>query len=92
MVMSSVKLRWLGLRSLKEISSGKVLLKNNRMLCFTREDQWRRLFKMKEQTIVLNHNAPPDFCCGFQLLFYSRRAVHTVSDSPRVFSEAERVL
>ncbi|XP_072307392.1 melanoma receptor tyrosine-protein kinase-like, partial [Eucyclogobius newberryi] len=56
-VMRGEGLRWLGLRSLKEISHGKVLLKGNPELCYTREDQWRALFKTSTQDISLQANA-----------------------------------
>ncbi|XP_033991067.1 melanoma receptor tyrosine-protein kinase-like [Trematomus bernacchii] len=55
-------LLWLGLSSLKEVSAGGVLLKDNAQLCFTRTDQWTRLFRSKEQIVSLHGNAPPSLC------------------------------
>uniref|UniRef100_A0A673AMI8 Receptor protein-tyrosine kinase n=1 Tax=Sphaeramia orbicularis TaxID=375764 RepID=A0A673AMI8_9TELE len=61
-VVGASHLRWLGLRSLQEVSAGKVLLKNNAQLCFTQPDKWRRLFKTSAQTVSLKDNAPPARC------------------------------
>uniref|UniRef100_A0A672J273 Receptor protein-tyrosine kinase n=1 Tax=Salarias fasciatus TaxID=181472 RepID=A0A672J273_SALFA len=55
-------LRWLGLRSLKEVSAGKVLLKDNPELCYTQSQQWSRLFRSKDQTIGMRNNALPTTC------------------------------
>uniref|UniRef100_A0A3B5ARF5 Receptor protein-tyrosine kinase n=1 Tax=Stegastes partitus TaxID=144197 RepID=A0A3B5ARF5_9TELE len=44
-------LRWLGLRSLKEISAGKVVLKDNLQLCYTGRDQWTRVFRSSDQNV-----------------------------------------
>ncbi|CAN9506093.1 unnamed protein product [Ophioblennius macclurei] len=55
-------LRWLGLRSLKEVSAGKVMLKDNPELCYTQREQWSRLFKSKDQTIGMRNNALPATC------------------------------
>uniref|UniRef100_A0A673AMI0 Receptor protein-tyrosine kinase n=1 Tax=Sphaeramia orbicularis TaxID=375764 RepID=A0A673AMI0_9TELE len=62
-VVGASHLRWLGLRSLQEVSAGKVLLKNNAQLCFTQPDKWRRLFKTSAQTVSLKDNAPPNQTC-----------------------------
>uniref|UniRef100_A0A3Q0SJS4 Receptor protein-tyrosine kinase n=1 Tax=Amphilophus citrinellus TaxID=61819 RepID=A0A3Q0SJS4_AMPCI len=52
-VVHLTHLKWLGLRSLKEVSAGMVTLKNNPELCYVRADQWRnRLFK--------KYSRPPD--------------------------------
>ncbi|XP_069033669.1 melanoma receptor tyrosine-protein kinase-like [Embiotoca jacksoni] len=55
-------LGWLGLRSLREVSAGKVLLKDNVELCYTRPDQWTRLLRSRDQTVSLRNNSPPDTC------------------------------
>lgn len=59
-VVKMQQLQWLGLRSLKEVSAGKVLLKNNVRLCYTQTVQWSRLFKSADQKMI--NNDPPDVC------------------------------
>ncbi|XP_040921570.1 melanoma receptor tyrosine-protein kinase-like [Toxotes jaculatrix] len=61
-VVKAKHLRWLGLRSLKEVSAGRVMLKDNLQLCYTQQDQWTRLFRSRDQTIIMRDNAPPDVC------------------------------
>ncbi|KAK5877707.1 hypothetical protein CesoFtcFv8_025187 [Champsocephalus esox] len=61
-VVKAEHLLWLGLRSLKEVSAGGVLLLNNSQLCFTRTDQWTRLFRSNQQIVSLPGNAPPSLC------------------------------
>uniref|UniRef100_A0A3Q1ELU9 Receptor protein-tyrosine kinase n=1 Tax=Acanthochromis polyacanthus TaxID=80966 RepID=A0A3Q1ELU9_9TELE len=55
-------LLWLGLRSLKEVSAGKVVLKDNLQLCFTRRDQWTRLFRSRDQDVSMRNNSPLELC------------------------------
>uniref|UniRef100_A0A6Q2ZLF9 Receptor protein-tyrosine kinase n=1 Tax=Esox lucius TaxID=8010 RepID=A0A6Q2ZLF9_ESOLU len=50
-------LKYLGLRSLREISDGNVVVKNNRQLCYTNEDHWKGLFRMEKQTSKIGNNA-----------------------------------
>nr|XP_057916904.1 melanoma receptor tyrosine-protein kinase-like isoform X2 [Doryrhamphus excisus] len=61
-VVKVQNLHWLGLRSLKEVSAGRVTLKDNPLLCYTRSDQWARLFKSLDQTITLRNVASPQLC------------------------------
>lgn len=61
-VVSLKHLRWLGLRSLKEVSAGVVAVKNNPELCYVGKDQWSHLFRSTDQTISLANNSPPDVC------------------------------
>lgn len=58
-------LRWLGLRSLKEVSAGKVVLKNNPQLCYTQPFQWTHLFRSADQTATIRNNQPADICGKF---------------------------
>ncbi|XP_076617179.1 melanoma receptor tyrosine-protein kinase-like [Chaetodon auriga] len=62
LVIGAKHLRWLGLRSLKEVSAGGVLLKENPQLCYTQADQWTRLFRSTEQIISMRNNTPTDVC------------------------------
>ncbi|XP_068200038.1 melanoma receptor tyrosine-protein kinase-like isoform X2 [Antennarius striatus] len=61
-VMSGTHLRWLGLRSLEEVSAGQVMIKNNTHLCYTRPVQWPRLFRSGDQTVTMKNNMSPDVC------------------------------
>ncbi|KAM3860320.1 LOW QUALITY PROTEIN: melanoma receptor tyrosine-protein kinase-like [Diretmus argenteus] len=61
-VVNVPHLRWLGLRSLREVSAGKVVVKENPKLCYARTDQWTRLFRSSGQTSSLRGNADPDAC------------------------------
>ncbi|XP_028288363.1 melanoma receptor tyrosine-protein kinase-like isoform X2 [Parambassis ranga] len=56
-------LLWLGLRSLKEVSDGNVILKDNTALCYTQSEQWTRLFRSHHhQRVTLSNNNPPGVC------------------------------
>uniref|UniRef100_A0A3P9CZP6 Receptor protein-tyrosine kinase n=1 Tax=Maylandia zebra TaxID=106582 RepID=A0A3P9CZP6_9CICH len=55
-VVSLKHLRWLGLRSLKEVSAGVVAVKNNPELCYVWKDQWAHLFRSTDQTINLQYS------------------------------------
>lgn len=64
-VVKTKHLRWLGLRSLKEVSAGKVMLKDNPELCYTQHDLWTRLFRSSDQVIIMRGNPPPSICGEF---------------------------
>lgn len=55
-------LRWLGLRSLKEVSAGHVMIRDNTELCYLQRDQWTRLLKSSQQSVSVRNNAPPADC------------------------------
>ncbi|XP_057680351.1 melanoma receptor tyrosine-protein kinase-like isoform X2 [Corythoichthys intestinalis] len=61
-VVRAHNLRWLGLRSLKEVSAGRVTLKDNPKLCYTDTDQWTRLVRSKDQTVSLKNLSSPQIC------------------------------
>lgn len=61
-VVMAWKLRWLGLRSLKEVSAGRVMIKDSPELCYTRPQQWTRFFKIPDQFVTLRNVTPPDVC------------------------------
>uniref|UniRef100_A0A667YMV4 Receptor protein-tyrosine kinase n=1 Tax=Myripristis murdjan TaxID=586833 RepID=A0A667YMV4_9TELE len=77
------RLRWLGLRSLQEVSAGRVMVRDNPELCFARPDAWSRLFKSDGQNARQNRTCDaectPDGCWGpgasmcFSCLHFSRR-------------------
>lgn len=64
-------LRWLGLRSLKEVSAGRVMLKDNSQLCYTGPAHWPRLVRSRDQVITVRNNAPPEDCGGCLDVFRS---------------------
>lgn len=64
-VVRTKHLHWLGLRSLREVSAGKVMLKDNPQLCYTQPFQWKRLFRSTEQIATIHNNKPVDICGRF---------------------------
>ncbi|MBN3324666.1 EGFR factor, partial [Atractosteus spatula] len=56
----------LGLRSLKEISDGDVVIRGNPHLCYTNADQWKRLFKLEKQNARVSENADPTECSALK--------------------------
>ncbi|KAM4605499.1 epidermal growth factor receptor [Polymixia lowei] len=57
-----VNINHLGLRSLKEISDGDVVITKNPNLCFTRKRHWKGLFKSESQTVKLEENENAATC------------------------------
>ncbi|KAK7118642.1 hypothetical protein R3I94_022213 [Phoxinus phoxinus] len=55
-------LEHLGLRSLKEISDGDVVVKNNRQLCYVDGSYWPKLFRSEKQRIRIGNNAAMHNC------------------------------
>uniref|UniRef100_A0A8C6V2U7 Receptor protein-tyrosine kinase n=1 Tax=Neogobius melanostomus TaxID=47308 RepID=A0A8C6V2U7_9GOBI len=64
LVISTLKIEYLGLRSLKEISDGDVILKKNHKLCYTNESHWTRFLKSKSQTISIDKNSDKATCAS----------------------------
>ncbi|MEQ2190618.1 hypothetical protein XENOCAPTIV_002494 [Xenoophorus captivus] len=60
-VANVMHLQWLGLRSLKEVSAGNVILKNNPELCYTHTIKWSQFFRSAAQANRTN----PDMCSEF---------------------------
>ncbi|KAK2870318.1 hypothetical protein QQF64_021724 [Cirrhinus molitorella] len=52
----------LGLRSLKEISDGDVVIKNNPRLCYAEGSYWMKLFRSEKQRIRTGNNAAVHNC------------------------------
>lgn len=61
-VVTSVGITSLGLRSLKEISDGDVTISKNPNLCYTNKSHWERFFKSSGQSASLNNNANSASC------------------------------
>uniref|UniRef100_A0A8C1HPP7 Receptor protein-tyrosine kinase n=1 Tax=Cyprinus carpio carpio TaxID=630221 RepID=A0A8C1HPP7_CYPCA len=52
----------LGLHSLKEISDGEVVIRNNSRLCYVEGSYWPKLFRSENQRIRTENNAPMHSC------------------------------
>uniref|UniRef100_A0A3Q2SU24 Receptor protein-tyrosine kinase n=2 Tax=Fundulus heteroclitus TaxID=8078 RepID=A0A3Q2SU24_FUNHE len=75
-VFKVMHVRWLGLRSLKEVSAGNVRLQINSDLCYTRKIKWSQLFKSETQIVKVtpetcqlenqtcHHECSEDHCWG----------------------------
>lgn len=62
-VVNANDLHWLGLRSLREVSAGQVLIRNNRQLCYLHQQQpWTRLFHSSSQEVKMAYNGLPEVC------------------------------
>ncbi|XP_034038301.1 epidermal growth factor receptor [Thalassophryne amazonica] len=53
---------YLGLRSLKEVSDGDVIIMKNPKLCYSEKHHWQGLFKSQYQTVKIDENADPSTC------------------------------
>ncbi|XP_042284525.1 epidermal growth factor receptor [Thunnus thynnus] len=62
MVVTQLGINYLGLRSLKEISDGDVVIIKNDNLCYTNKNHWTRLFKSKSQSITIDEIADASTC------------------------------
>ncbi|XP_054623190.1 epidermal growth factor receptor [Dunckerocampus dactyliophorus] len=61
-VMTQLEISYLGMRSLKEISDGDVVIIKNQNLCYTEGNHWKGLFKSETQTAIVGENADADTC------------------------------
>ena len=52
----------LGLRSLREISDGDVLITKNSNLCYTKKRHWKALFKSETQSVRVELNPNVTIC------------------------------
>ncbi|XP_018613223.2 epidermal growth factor receptor isoform X2 [Scleropages formosus] len=52
----------LGLRSLREISDGDVVVMNNPKLCYTDKSHWKAMFKSEKQNARVQKNMDADHC------------------------------
>ncbi|XP_051944362.1 epidermal growth factor receptor isoform X2 [Hippocampus zosterae] len=62
LVVTQLDISYLGLRSLKEISDGDVVIIKNQNLCYTNNSHWKALFKSASQTTTVTENASSDKC------------------------------
>ncbi|XP_068604778.1 epidermal growth factor receptor [Brachionichthys hirsutus] len=61
-VVANLDITSLGLRSLKEISDGDVIIFKNHNLCYTNKSHWKRLFKSESQSVSIEESAAPALC------------------------------
>ncbi|XP_044152280.1 receptor tyrosine-protein kinase erbB-2 [Bufo gargarizans] len=62
LVIRNLSISSLGLRSLKEVSSGIVLIEGNSNLCFLDTVPWTKIFRNSRQTILQTGNKPQTTC------------------------------
>ncbi|XP_029971941.1 epidermal growth factor receptor [Salarias fasciatus] len=55
---------FLGLRSLREISDGDVVIRSNQNLCYTDGAKWKKLFKSESQVATISDNADATACAA----------------------------
>ncbi|KAM6948895.1 epidermal growth factor receptor [Aplochiton taeniatus] len=65
LAITQLTIEYLGLRSLREVSDGDVVINKNPKLCYTKKRHWRALFKSEGQTIKMVENAD-DAACALQ--------------------------
>lgn len=62
--MKNLNVTSLGLRSLKEISAGRIYISANRQLCYHHSLNWTRLLRgPAEERLDIKHNRPRRDCC-----------------------------
>uniref|UniRef100_A0A8C7UHG7 Receptor protein-tyrosine kinase n=1 Tax=Oncorhynchus mykiss TaxID=8022 RepID=A0A8C7UHG7_ONCMY len=62
LAITQLTITHLGLRNLKEISDGDVVIAKNPNLCYTKNHHWKQLFKSNTQTARLENNADAADC------------------------------
>ncbi|XP_056149598.1 epidermal growth factor receptor isoform X2 [Lampris incognitus] len=62
LAITSLGINHLGLRSLKEISDGDVIITMNSNLCYTKKRHWKGLFKSESQTVKMDGNTDAATC------------------------------
>uniref|UniRef100_A0A4W5N1M4 Receptor protein-tyrosine kinase n=1 Tax=Hucho hucho TaxID=62062 RepID=A0A4W5N1M4_9TELE len=62
LAINQLTITHLGLRNLKEISDGDVVIAKNPNLCYTKNHHWKQLFKSDTQTARLENNADAADC------------------------------
>ncbi|CAB1349765.1 unnamed protein product [Coregonus sp. 'balchen'] len=60
--LNMAHLKYLGLQSLREISDGNVVVKDNSQLCYTNGDHWKGLFRLDKQSSRVGNNADISTC------------------------------
>ncbi|XP_066442870.1 receptor tyrosine-protein kinase erbB-2 isoform X2 [Eleutherodactylus coqui] len=70
LVIRNLSISSLGLRSLKEISSGLVLIEGNSNLCFLDTVPWSKILRNSRQTILMTGNKPQATCADGNACFH----------------------
>ncbi|XP_045155267.1 receptor tyrosine-protein kinase erbB-2 [Echinops telfairi] len=70
LTLQGLAISWLGLRSLRELSSGLALIHRNARLCFVHTVPWDQLFRNPHQALLHTANRPEAECVGQGLACY----------------------
>lgn len=62
LMVANLGITSLGLRSLKEISDGDVIIMKNKNMCYTSKSHWKKLFKSNGQSATIEENADAATC------------------------------
>ncbi|OBS78724.1 hypothetical protein A6R68_18875 [Neotoma lepida] len=62
LTLQGLGIRWLGLRSLRELGSGLALIHRNTHLCFVHTVPWDQLFRNPHQALLHSGNRPEEEC------------------------------
>lgn len=62
LALQGLGIRWLGLRSLRELGSGLALIHRNTHLCFVQTVPWDQLFRNPHQALLHTGNRPEEEC------------------------------
>lgn len=62
LTLQGLGISWLGLRSLRELSSGLALIHRNARLCFVHTVPWDQLFQNPHQALLHSANRPENEC------------------------------
>lgn len=68
LTLQDLAVQALGLRALREISSGMVLVHHNPQLCFLQKVPWQSIFRNPRQRLFQTHNKPPEQCGKWGLI------------------------
>ncbi|MEJ1285376.1 epidermal growth factor receptor [Cricetulus griseus] len=70
LTLQGLGIHWLGLRSLRELGSGLVLIHRNTRLCFVHTVPWDQLFRNPHQALLHSGNQPEEECDRKDLACY----------------------
>lgn len=62
LALTTLSITSLGLRSLREISDGDVVIMKNKNLCYTSNSHWKKLFKSEGQSVMIEGNVDAATC------------------------------
>ncbi|XP_073534291.1 epidermal growth factor receptor-like [Phyllobates terribilis] len=60
LAVTSVSISSLGLKSLKEVSDGDVVIRHNKDLCYSDTINWTKIFRTKQQKIKMSNKSPEE--------------------------------